>query len=222
LDTLEQRCHDANAQKLVEAPNVCAAVAYFVHTMDGGMDIYDARWFNSNTSIEDDLATRFLNDPEVIKQLHVENNFKETKFSLGNDTVFENFIGDGMLQYIDEHQTLLENDITVLLFVGQFDRKDGPFGVQEWMKKLKWDKMDDFYAGSRNLYYYQSDDNNEIRLGGNFKQYENLNVLMIYAAGHLVPSTQLAASRSMLSDIIYHGGLQCHHPEGKCSLDKTT
>jgi hypothetical protein len=138
---------------------------------------------------------------------------------LSNHTIAENYVRDDMIRYINEHQKILDNNITLLIFVGQFDGLDGAYGVQEWMKKLKWDGMKDFYDGSRNLYYYQSDDNKEIRLGGNFKKHENLNVLMVYAAGHMVPATQLAMSRSMLSDIIYEGGLQCHSESGDCNLD---
>ena len=222
LDIMEKRCHDANARKDIMAPAECGSVSGFVTTLDGGMDMYDSRWPASNSSKQEELIDEFLNNPDTIKRLHVEGSTKEVKFGLGNETIYLNFIGDGMLRYIDEHQTILDNNITLLLFVGQFDRQDGPYGVQEWMKKLKWEGMNDFQAGSRNLYYYVSDDNNEVRLGGNFKQHKNLNVLMIYASGHMVPSTQLAMSRNMLSDIIYQGGLQCHHEEGKCSLDEKT
>lgn len=170
--------------------------------MDGGMDMYDSRWPASNDSLLEGRLQEYLNLPTVIQQLHCENSTKDQKFTISNGTVYENFISDGLIRYIDEHQKILDNNITLLVFVGQFDRKDGPYGVQEWMKKLKWDGISDFYASSRNLYYYVSDENKEIRLGGNFKQHKNLNVLMIYAAGHLVPSTQLAMSRNMLSDII--------------------
>jgi carboxypeptidase C (cathepsin A) len=198
-------------------------ISQFIGEMDGGMDMYDARWAASNSSIQEAMIEEYLNDPEVVGQLHVQESTKHKKYTVENDTVYETYSeGDGMLRYIDEHQKILNNDINLLIFVGQFDRRDGPYGIQEWMKKLKWDGMEHFYASSRNLYYYVSDDNDEIRLGGNYKQYKNLHVLMIYSAGHLVPSTQLAASRSMLSDIMFKGDLQCHHAEGKCSLDEYT
>ena len=224
LDTMEQRCQEANGRKDVNAPDICGDVSGFISHMDGGMDMYDSRWLASNSSYQNDMVNEYLNYPEVVSNLHVDVSTKDTKFAIGNQTVGENYnIKDGMLIYIDEHQKILDNNITLLIFVGQFDRKDGPYGVQEWMKKLHWDGMSDFHASSRNLYYYVSDDNGEVRLGGNFKRHRNLNVLMVYAAGHMVPSTQLAASRSMLADIIYEGGLQCHHEEeGKCSLDEYT
>jgi len=190
--------------------------------MDGGMDMYDSRWLASNDTFNEGMLTEYLNTPEVIKQLHCNSSDKEIKYAISNETIYENFMGDGMVRYIDEHTKILDHNITLLIFVGQFDRKDGPYGVQEWMKKLKWRGMKEFHEGSRNLYYYVSDDKGEIRLGGNYKQHRNLHVLMIYAAGHLVPSTQLALSRNMLSDIIFNKTLLCHHKDQKCSLDNTT
>lgn len=127
-----------------------------------------------------------------------------------------------MVRYNDHHIKILDNNITLLLFAGQFDNRDGPYGTQKWLDKLEWSGMDEFKASSRNKYFYVSDDNNEIRIGGNFRQHKNFNFLVVYAAGHMVPATQLALSRSMLSDIIFHGGLQCHHQDGDCKLDNKT
>lgn len=127
---------------------------------------------------------------------------------------------DGMISYVDLYDKLLEDGLPILLFAGNMDRRDGPVGVQEWMKKLTWKYINDFHASSENVYYYESDDNDEIKVGGNFKQHKNLMLLMVYSAGHMVPSTQLAASRSFLNDFIKYQQLQCHATdETKCNLD---
>ena len=222
LDIMEKRCHYSNSIKDVQAPEVCGDVSGFFTIMDGGMDSYDIRYPSSNSTIWKNYMIEYLNDPDVISDLHCENSKKFPIYSASNETVYENFIGDGMVRYIDEHQKILDNNITLLLFYGQFDNHDGPYGAQEWMKKLNWSSIDEYYAGSRNLYYYASDDNGEVKLGGNFKSYENFHFLVVYAAGHLVPSTQLALSRNMLSDIIYHDKLLCHEQNGQCSLDNIT
>jgi hypothetical protein len=52
-------------------------------------------------------------------------------------------------------------------------------------------------------YYYRSDDDDSIIVGGNYKQSNNLNLAVIYSAGHLVPTTQLAISRRLLKDLIF-------------------
>ena len=49
------------------------------------------------------------------------------------------------------------------------------------------------------------------KMGGFFKKYENLNFAIIHAAGHLVPATQLAITRSMVKDMISSThSLECH------------
>lgn len=155
-------------------------------------------------------------------QLHVNLvSSKEAIYSIYNDTVYENLLPDGMVSYVDLYQKLLEEDLQILLFVGNMDRKDGPVGVQEWMKKLNWEYMDDFHASSGNVYYYPSDDTGEPVVGGNFRQYKNLHYLTIYSAGHLVPSTQLAVSRRMMKDMITENKLLCHAEDSDdCNLDK--
>jgi hypothetical protein len=127
---------------------------------------------------------------------------------------------DGMISCVPLYDKLLEAGLPILLYVGNMDRKDGPVGVQEWMKKMTWTHIDAFHASSENVYYYESDDNKEIRVGGNFKQHKNLMLLMVYSAGHMVPSTQLATSRSFLKDFVNDQQLKCHATDDiKCKLD---
>ena len=222
MDAVEHRCQTQNGIKTNSSFEYCFNLPDFVTAMNGGMNIYDARYGGSNATMGKDAMTKYLNDPEVVTQLHCDKSHKTIKFSSSNSTVSENFNGDKMLVYVDEHQTILDNNITLLIYAGQMDSWVGPYGIQEWMKKLKWNEMDNFYKSSRNLYYYVSDDSKEIKLGGNFKQHKNLAVLVVYASGHLVPSTQLALSRNMLSDIIFNDTLLWHQKEGQCSLDNKT
>lgn len=222
LDMVEKRCLDANGLKEENTYHNCSAVASFISHMNGGMNSYDSRWPDTNSTQDKANLNEYLNDPEVLTQLHCESSHKKQIYNSNNSTVFDNFMSDGMVSYIDEHEKILDHNLTLLLFSGQFDSRDGPYGTQEWLKQLKWKGMKQFNASSRNLYFYISDDNKEIRIGGNFKKYKNLSLLVVYAAGHMVPSTQLALSRNMLSDIIYQDELQCHHAEGKCSLNVKT
>ena len=222
IDTVEKRCHLSNSRKDKDAAETWGKVLDFLTEMAGGMNTYDARYPKSNSTIGKDILVNYLNDPEVVSQLHWIKSTKETKFAASNETVYNNFVNDGMVRYIDEHQKILDNNLTLSIFIGQFDMRDGPYGIQEWMKSLKWSEIDKFHESSRNLYYYVSDDKGEIKLGGNFKQHKNLSLLVIYAAGHLVPSTQLALSRNMLADIIYNNTLLWHQKDGKWSLDEKT
>ena len=222
LETLERRCQDANSKKAFDAAKTCHILADFITAVDGGIDVDDARYPETNLTEQEQNLEKYLNQPSVVKALHCESSTKQTKYSVSNRTVYDNYMPDALKVYIDDHQKILDNDITLLIYAGNFDKIDGPYGIQEWMKNLKWEGMKDFYASSRNVYYYVSDDEGEVRLGGNFKSYKNLQVLMVYASGHLVPTTQLALTRNMLSDIIYHNELLCHLDNGTCNVDQQT
>ena len=222
LDTIEKRCLTLNGMHANYAYEYWFNISTFITSMNGGMNIYDARYSITNFTEGNDILNEYLNDPTVVNQLHCDKSHKEVKFVSSNSTVYNNINNDKMVRYVDQHQTILDNNITLCIYAGSFDSIVSPYGIQEWMKDLKWNEMNNFYKSSRNLYYYASDDNGKVKLGGNFKQHKNLSVLIVYAAGHLVPSTQLALSRNMLSDIIYNNTLLWHQTEGKCSLDIKT
>ena len=222
LDTVEQRWQIMNGKHAANTFDYWFGISNYITDMNGGMDIYDSRYHESNQTKGENLLERYLNDPEVIYQLHCDKSQKSTKFISWNSTVSKNFNSDKMIIYTDQHQAILDNNITLWIFVGQFDSLLGSYGIQAWMKTFKWKEMGNFFSSSRNLYYYVSDDNKKIKLGGNFKQYKNLSLLIVYSAGHLVPTTQLALSKSMLSDIMFNDGLVWHQEQGNWSLDVKT
>ncbi|CAI2361512.1 unnamed protein product [Moneuplotes crassus] len=222
LDILEKRCEEATRANLTEAPKVCAQINSYITTVDGGMDRYDARYPATNSSTQEADLEEYLNDPEVCDQLHVsELSTKERKYAYKNHTVYDNLLSDGMKSYTSLYDKLLEQGLPILLFVGNLDRIDGPVGVQEWMNELQWQYMPDFHSDPGSIYYYKRDGDDKLTVGGNFRQFKNLHYLTIYTAGHLVPSTQLAMSRSMIKDMISSQKLLCHADDPlSCRLDK--
>ena len=96
----------------------------------------------------------------------------------------------------------------MLIYGGDMDSIDGPVTLEAWFSELKWPKLSKFYDSEWNLYYYQSDDpDGKLKVGGFYKTFENFNYMVVHSAGHLVPSTQLAASRQMLEDFLTKGSL---------------
>lgn len=192
----------------------------FVSKMGGNINRYDLRYLTSEYFNSKETLADYLNQPDVIAHLHATKTKNEVKYTVLNHTVYNNFYLDAFNSTEATFTYLLDNNVDVFLYAGNMDMVDGPYGIQEWMKKLKWSHMTEFFDSSRNLYYYT--ENGEPKVGGNYKQFKNLHLLMIYDAGHLVPSTQMAVSRTMLSDMINHNELQCHHPHDECNLDKVT
>jgi len=70
LDIIEKRCHDSNSVSDVDAPSICGAAASFIRTINGGMNSYDIRFPESNSTIPKEIMVEYLNDPQVVSQLH--------------------------------------------------------------------------------------------------------------------------------------------------------
>ena len=67
------------------------------------------------------------------------------------------------------------------------------------------------------------DTDGENRVGGYYKQSNHLSFLIVYGAGHFVPTNQMQISRTFLRDYLENGNLQCHDKsDSKCSVDETT
>lgn len=219
VDMIEKRCHDANAIRDPLAGAICSEVETYFSKLSGGMSSFDIRYPNSNYTIPKNMMQEYLNYPEVIENLHISGSTKKTKFVASNSTVSDNLMADQLISYVDKHKKILDNNITLVIYSGGFDGRDGPYGIQKWFETFKWNGMQDFYKSSRNLYYYKSDDDGEIKLGGNYKQHKNFHFLVVYAAGHFAPATQLALTRNMLSDVINYGELICNSNQS-CNLDQ--
>ena len=183
--------------------------------MSGGLDNYDVRFPSQNYTDQISTMKEFLNDPDVAKDLHAEANSIVQKFVFETEEVVKDFLLDLPDSVLHLYQRVLDKDIGVLFYVGQFDSLLGSEYLQKALKKLKWKDIHNFYDSSRYVYYYKNDDNDKPTVGGNFKQFKNLGLMVVYNSGHLVPATQLALSRSMLADMLHNQTLHCHQPDGK-------
>ena len=91
----------------------------------------------------------------------------------------------------------------MLLYVGQFDVICGIYGVEKVLElvRVSEDFRKSFWESPRNLYYYDDADGAQ-RVGGYSKSHRNLELLVVFGAGHLVPTSQMEISRSFLRDYI--------------------
>ena len=222
VEALERNCTAETGSHLKSAYDSCAAIWRYFKDMDGGVYRYNVEDTSKDMKNKLNDIEELLNDPEVVEQVHTQACFDaNNSYSIMNFTVRDNYWEDVMNGSIAEHQYILDNDIPMLLYIGNMDQLDGPYGVQKWMQKLEWEYMPEFHSSSRQLYYY-TDLDGKMKVGGNFKQYKNLHFIIIYEGGHLLPRKQMTVSKRMMSDFIEHKELQCHHPDNKCSLDEIT
>ena len=68
--------------------------------------------------------------------------------------------------------------------------RDATNGHEEWMKLLTWDGMKQFYEDPRKLYWFKDSDD-RVKIGGYYKSHESLEFMVVFGAGHFVPTNQL-------------------------------
>ena len=191
LETLERHCKEAISRNAANAAEICGRISGYVDAVDGGVYVYDARTFGHDLNEQDELLDEYFSlGPDasaVHAQLHVENSTKSPVFSRSNKTVNENMKLDTIQTIVKDYDWLLQRNLTMLIYVGQFDMLDGPVGIQKWMKKLNYWDSAHFHEQSRKIYRYD-DAEGENRVGGYYKQSNHLSFLIVYGAGHLVPT----------------------------------
>ncbi|KAG8432204.1 hypothetical protein GDO86_016737 [Hymenochirus boettgeri] len=109
--------------------------------------------------------------------------------------VFENMAGDFMKPVIDIVDKLLVADVNVTVYNGQLDLIVDTVGQENWVKKLKWTKMEQFRSLKWKSLRVHPD---AAETAAFYKSYENFSFFWILKAGHMVPSDQGEASLKML------------------------
>ncbi|KAL2620780.1 hypothetical protein R1flu_000985 [Riccia fluitans] len=82
--------------------------------------------------------------------------------------------------------------LPVLLYQGQFDLQDGVASNEQWMRKIEWSGISDFWASERRVW-----ENGGVT-AGHVRTHGNLSHVVIVGAGHLVPADQGLRSQVML------------------------
>ncbi|GER39706.1 serine carboxypeptidase-like 51 [Striga asiatica] len=116
------------------------------------------------------------------------------KFS--SDLVFNALAGEFMKPRIYEVDILLEKGVPVTIYSGQLDVICSPKGTEAWVKKLKWEGLQNFMSTARTPIAYTS--NGQGMLFGFEKSHENLSFYWILGAGHFVPAERPFVAMEMI------------------------
>ncbi|XP_047308702.1 serine carboxypeptidase-like 51 [Impatiens glandulifera] len=114
-----------------------------------------------------------------------------------SDLVFTAMMGDFMKPRIHEVDELLAKGINVTIYNGQVDLICSTKGTEAWVKKLKWDGLNNFLNLSRTPLYCGQGKVTK----GFFRSYKNLFFYWILGAGHFVPVEQPCVSLEMVGSI---------------------
>ena len=81
--------------------------------------------------------------------IHILNSTKSPVFEMESSQVSDALASDNLIDYSHYYQSLLDAEIPIIVYAGEFDAKDGPKGQEAWMKRLRIPGSVDFWTQSR-------------------------------------------------------------------------
>ncbi|KAM4664841.1 retinoid-inducible serine carboxypeptidase [Discoglossus pictus] len=109
--------------------------------------------------------------------------------------VFSSMAGDFMKPVIDTVDELLAVNVNVTVYNGQLDLIVDTVGQENWVKQLKWPKLDQFKKQKWTALHVCPESSETAAF---YKSYENFSFYWILKAGHMVPSDQGEMALKML------------------------
>lgn len=117
------------------------------------------------------------------------------------DQTYLDFYADIGTSYAGNYTFLLSQtvipDLKVILYSGQNDIICSTSGTLAYLRKLKWDGIDNFMSAKKQILKVSNG-----TIAGNYKTYDRLTFATIYNAGHMVPLDQPDSARTMLEMFI--------------------
>lgn len=140
----------------------------------------------------------FLNQTKVLEYVHAAG-----PWVAGSDTVGYDFMvwGDYSSAVDDYVKDLLDGGIRVLLYVGDADTMCNWGGNKAWIDALPWSGKDAFNAAEERAFLSRDplDTAAPVVEAGTARSFENLALVRIYNAGHMVPTHQPAVSLDLIN-----------------------
>lgn len=166
-----------------------------------GMNVYDMRIPCEVPGLCYDFSNiaKYLSRPEVLEYLGVDK--EHASWSDCNMAVNMMFRGDWMKDYEQQLPDLLADGIRVLIYAGDQDFICNHLGNKAWTLQLDWPGKDAF-NGARDRPWRAHTEKGASEHAGDVRSAKGLTFLRVFAAGHMVPMDQPAASLDMLEQFL--------------------
>jgi serine carboxypeptidase 1 len=160
-----------------------------------GQDPWSGPSYGGVTNQWDEQLDALMNGP-IRQKLNIP---KNVVWGSQRATVYDKHSGDFVKPVIDTVDNLLNTNLTIFTFSGQFDLLTNNAGVNQWMSKLKWASLQKFQASPRQEIRNKFGDHERIAY---LQTYNNLHYYVLLNAGHLAPADAPIATLTMLDMIL--------------------
>lgn len=208
LERLQSRAVQlAKMGKWGESTEARYRVVDSLRSMTGLATLYD---FTKKSPYNVQMVTDFLRGGAVKVALKV----KESVGFDGCNDVVKDALHDDTMKSVKYMVEYLMRKSKVLLYQGQFDLWDGVVSTEAWVKTMDWNEIGKFLLAERMVW---RDENRQ--LAGYVQKWKNLSNVVVFGAGHLVPTDQPLNSQRMIEDWVLDQGLFADVENGDINLD---
>ncbi|KAK3127019.1 hypothetical protein QOZ80_7AG0567020 [Eleusine coracana subsp. coracana] len=182
-------CGTSGTVSCLAAYFVCNTIFSSIRTIIGSKNYYDIRKPCVGSLCYDfSNLEKFLNLKSVRENLGVGN----IEFVSCSPTVYEAMLLDWMRNLEVGIPELLENDIKVLIYAGEYDLICNWLGNSRWVNSMEWSGKEAFVSSSEKPFTVDGKE------AGVLKSHGPLSFLKVHDAGHMVPMDQPKAALEML------------------------
>lgn len=220
FNLLVKNCEFASSNNKTNSLEACDKVLNFVTDMAGDVSEYDIRKSREADSYLLTKLNDYLNNEDVVKNLHVKNTTIKTfpYWSEANDTV-KNALKDdiNLVSSIPIVEKLLDDfKFPVLIYAGQFDLVDGPQGIERALFHMNHNDSHSWRESPKELWKIVTKNEGTI-VGGYVKQFNNLVFITMRNAGHFAPRDRIMHSLNLL-DHLFTDETTWKCPDDNCLL----
>ncbi len=199
LKEQEKLCHAALDSKIYDSKD-CEKLFEKVRREADEPCVYDIRLYDSDSKLGGyppgaDLYAKYLNDAAVQYSIHVSNS-NLVRFKECVDAPFDYLRKVEGKSQVEGVKMMLEKDIRVLLFAGQFDLICNHIGIENWVNHMEWSGAKDFQTTQRAVWKVDGKTAGYVQSGG------GLDYILVKGAGHMVPMDVPEASLDLISRFI--------------------
>ncbi|XP_062109591.1 serine carboxypeptidase-like 50 [Humulus lupulus] len=197
IERLQSRAIElAKKKRWRESTDARYRVVDYLQSTTGLATLYD---FTKIGPYNIGIVTDFLQSDGVKAALKVKES-AVTFINGCNDDVKEALHDDTMksVKYMVE---FLVRKSKVLLYQGQYDLWDGVVSTEAWVRSMDWEEIGKFLLAERIVW---KDENGG--LAGYVQKWKSLSNVVVFGAGHLVPTDQPLNSRRMIEDWVLDRG----------------
>ncbi|KAJ1290880.1 hypothetical protein BS78_02G276800 [Paspalum vaginatum] len=182
-------CGTSGTVSCLAAYFVCNTIFSAIQTIIGNKNYYDIRKPCVGSLCYDfSNMEKFLNLKSVRESLGV----GDIEFVSCSPTVYEAMLLDWMRNLEVGIPELLENDIKVLIYAGEYDLICNWLGNSRWVDSMEWSGKEAFVSSSLEPFTVDGKE------AGLLKSHGPLSFLKVHDAGHMVPMDQPEAALEML------------------------